>query len=181
MAEKKILLGRISSAHGIKGEILIRAFTETAQGLIDYGALDAGNGRTIKVTHAKATNKGVIARVEGVTDRNGAEALKGLDLYVDRARLPEPEGDAYYHEDLIGLEAVDVAGVRIGRVRGVENYGAGDILAVETGARGDELLVPFLDAYVPEVDIKAGRITIIPPVMTGDEDEEGQDAGNGAP
>lgn len=170
MADRRVLLGRIVGAHGIKGEVSIRAFTETADGLMAYGALAASDGRSIVITQARATNKGVIARVDGVQDRNAAELLKGLDLYVDRARMPEPDDGAYYHADLIGLEAVDATGAKIGRVSAVENYGAGDILVIAI-AGGDHLMVPFRDAFVPEVDVKGGRVVIVPPVMVGEEED----------
>lgn len=177
MDGKKILLGRITGAHGIKGEVMIRAYTETPQGLIDYGALDGGDGRRIVVTHARATNKGVIARIAGVEDRTAAEKLKGIDLHVDRSRMPDADEGSYYLVDLIGLAAVDTAGATIGRVTAVENYGAGDILVVAL-AEGGEVMVPFRDAFVPVVDVKGGRVTIVVPQMVGEpepkEDGDGE-------
>lgn len=181
--ERRILLGRITGAHGIKGEVNIRAHTETPEGLMAYGALTASDGRAITISQVRPTAKGIIARIAGVSDRTTAESLRGLDLFVDRARLPEPEDGAYYLEDLIGLVVVGKDGATIGKVRAVENYGAGDILVVTLDDGGDEVMVPFRDAFVPDVDIKGGRVTIVPPVMVGERDdeagysEEGSDAG----
>lgn len=164
MTDGKVLLGRIVAAHGIKGEVLIRAYTETADGLTAYGALSTGDGREIAIVAARQSNKGVIARVAGIADRNAAEALRGVDLFVERRKMPEPDDGAYYHTDLIGLRAVDRTGGEIGRVTAVENYGAGDILVVAVDA-GGEMMVPFRDAFVPVVDVRGGRVVIVPPEM----------------
>ncbi|HRK17797.1 MAG TPA: ribosome maturation factor RimM [Hyphomicrobiaceae bacterium] len=169
---RRILLGQITGAHGIKGEVTIRAHTETPEGLMAYGALTASDGRSVTISQVRPTNKGIIARIAGVGDRTTAESLRGLDLFVDRARLPEPEDGAYYLEDLIGLTAVSQDGATIGTVRAVENYGAGDILVVTLVHGGDDVMVPFRDAFVPDVDIKGGRVTIVPPVMVGERDDE---------
>ena len=111
MAETKpdrILLGRIAGAHGIRGEVLIKTFTEAPENIGAYGPLSDESGtRTFKLKSARATPKGVVARLQGVDDRNGAEALKGIALYIERDRLPAAAEGEFYHADLIGLAAVD--------------------------------------------------------------------------
>jgi 16S rRNA processing protein RimM len=157
---KRILLGRIAAAHGVRGEVLIKTFTERPQDIAAYGPLDDGAGRTftIKVVRVKPT--GVVASIAGVGDRDGAESLKGASLYVDRDRLPAPDEDQFYHADLIGLAAVDPESRPVGEVVAVHNHGAGDILEVRLADTGKTELVAFTDAFVPEVDLKARRLVV---------------------
>ena len=158
----RILLGRISGAHGIRGDVVLRSFTEAPEDIAAYGPLsDAEGTRTFKLQVVRLTPKAaLIARVEGVNDRNGAEALAGKELYIERQRLPEAGAAEYYHADLIGLAAVDEDGRHVGEVVAVLNYGAGDLIEVQlSGTRRTEML-PFTDAFVPEVDIEARRIVV---------------------
>ena len=160
----RILLGRIAGAHGIRGEVLIHAFTEPPENVAAYGPLiDEAGTRAFRIEIVRATAKGVVARLAGVADRDAAEALKGVDLYVERDRLPPAAEGEYYHADLIGLAAVDPAGQHIGEIVAVQNFGAGDLLEIRlAGARQTEL-IPFTDASVPEVDVAAKRVVIIIP------------------
>jgi 16S rRNA processing protein RimM len=163
-SSSRVLLGRIAGAHGIRGEVLIKTFTAAPEDIGAYGPLsDAAGSRSFKIASARPTQKGVVARVEGVSDRNAAEALRGVDLYVARARLPAaPEGE-FYHADLIGLDAVDPQGNAVGEVVAAHNFGAGDLLEIRlTGASRTEFL-SFTDAVVPEVDIQARRVVVILP------------------
>jgi 16S rRNA processing protein RimM len=162
-AGKRILLGRIAGAHGIRGEVLIKTFTERPEDIAAYGPLDDGAGRTLAIEAARVTSKGVVARIAGIHDRTGAEALKGTSLYVDRERLPTPEEGEFYHADLIGLAAVGRDGAAIGTVVAVHDFGAGDILEIAPAGGGPTLLLPFNDAVVPEIDIAGGRLVVVPP------------------
>jgi 16S rRNA processing protein RimM len=160
-AEKnRILLGRIAGAHGIRGEVLIKSFTERPEDIAAYGPLDDGGVRTFTIEAVRATGKGVVARLAGVRDRTAAEALRGTPLYVDRARLPPPAEGEFYHADLIGMAAVDAEGRTVGEVVGVHNHGAGDILEVRLTGSGKTELVAFTDAFVPEVDLAARRLVV---------------------
>jgi 16S rRNA processing protein RimM len=160
-AEKnRILLGRIADAHGIRGEVLIKSFTERPEDIAAYGPLDDGGVRTFTIEAVRATGKGVVARLAGVRDRTAAEALKGAPLYVDRDRLPPPAEGEFYHADLIGMAAVDAEGRTAGEVVGVHNHGAGDILEVRLTGSGKTELVAFTDAFVPEVDLAARRLVV---------------------
>ena len=154
-----VRLGVIVGARGIKGEVRIKSFTEDPQDIAAYGPLFDREGTRrfdLKVT---GTQKGlVLARVDGVTDRNGAEALKRTELFIDADQLPDPDEDEFYHRDLEGLEAVTVTGDGLGRVRGVFDFGAGPVLELDDG-----IMVPFTQAAVPEIDLKAGRVVIDPP------------------
>lgn len=161
---QRVLLGRIAGAHGIRGEVVIHAYTAAPEGIGAYGPLsDAAGARTFTVKGTRAMPKGVIARLEGVTDRNAAEALKGVELYVDRDRLPPAAEGEYYHADLIGLTAVDRDGKAIGEIVAVQNFGAGDLIEIRLAGSGRTELVPFTDDCVPQVDIEAGRAVVIFP------------------
>ena len=166
----RVLLGDIGAAHGLKGEVRLRSFTEAPVAIADYGPLeDETGGKAIEIESVRPGPKGLIARIKGVTTREGAEALTGTKLYVPRDRLPEAEEGAYYHSDLIGLEAYDAFDVQIGTVVAMYNFGAGDIIEVKLLSGGDNLLLPFTDATVPEIDTEERRLTLVLPVT--DEDE----------
>ena len=160
----RILLGRIAGAHGIRGEVLIKTFTAAPEAIGSYGPLsDASGARTFKVESARATPKGVVARLQGVADRNAAEALKGVELYIARDRLPPAAEGEFYHADLIGLAAVDAEGKPVGEIIAVQNFGAGDLLEIRLAGSGKTELVPFTDDAVPEVDIAARRVVVVLP------------------
>jgi len=165
-AAGRILLGRIAGAHGLKGEVLIHSFAKVPESIAAYGPLaDAEGGRTFTITRAKATAKGVVARLAGVGDRTAAEALTGLELYVDRARLPPPAEDEFYHADLVGIEVVDPEGRMLGRISAVHNFGAGDLLEIRLVGSGKTELVPFTAATVPTLDVGAGRAVVVMPAI----------------
>src|SRR5262245_47590922 len=159
-AEKRILLGHIAGAHGIRGDVLVKAFTQRPEDIAAYGPLDDGGARRFVIEAVRVTGKGVVARLAGVRDRTAAEALKGAALYVDRARLPAPAEGEFYHADLIGMVAVDAEGRTVGEVVGVYNHGAGDILEVRLAGSGKTELVAFTDAFVPDVDLAARRVVV---------------------
>lgn len=163
MGSGRILLGRIAGAHGIRGEVLIRTFTERPEDIAAYGALDDGAGRTFRVQGARATPKGVVARLAGIADRTAAEALKGTELWVDRDRLPALDEGAFYHADLIGLAAVDPEGRPLGEIVAVHNFGAGDLLEVRLADTGKTELLPFTEAFVPAVDLASRRAVVVLP------------------
>jgi 16S rRNA processing protein RimM len=173
---ERILLGRIAGAHGIRGEVLIKTFTERPEDIAAYGPLDDGGGRTVEIETARVTPKGVVARIAGIADRAAAEALKGAALYVDRHRLPAPEEGAFYHADLIGLAAVDLEGRPLGEIVGVHNYGAGDLLELRLSASGKTELIPFTEACVPEVNLAARRAVVLLPAA-----EEAEERGGNEP
>ena len=118
----------------------------------------------------------VVAALRGVGDRTAAEGLRGLRLYVARAALPETEEDEFYHSDLLGLRADYADGTAAGTVRAIIPAGATEVLEIDPGPGTETLLVPFTKAAVPEIDLAAGRIVVVPPEMIGDEAPEGAEA-----
>ena len=157
-------------AQGLKGEVKAKLFTADPGALPRYGALHARDGRTFTITAFRTAKPGeaVIAFAE-VRDRNAAEALKGTELFVTRDALPEPEEDEFYHADLIGLEARDSEGRVIGKVAGVHNFGASDVIEL-TRADGDSVHLAFTRETVPVIKIAESYIVVAVP-----EDDEGND------
>jgi 16S rRNA processing protein RimM len=170
---QRVLLGRIVAAHGIRGDVVIDSYTAEPSDIGAYGPLfSADGGKQLDIKVVRVTPKGVVARVGGVVDRNAAEALRGTELYAPRARLPEAKEGEYYYADLAGLRADDEAGNRIGSVVGVQNFGAGDLLEVRLDGQSVTELIAFTDAFVPVVDIAAGRVVVVMPVSTDDAEDE---------
>lgn len=160
---KQICVARIGAAHGTTGEVRLWPFTGDPQAVGRYGALAAADGRTIEIESLRPTKGFFIARIKGVTDRNGAERLRNIDLFVPRDRLPAPAPEEYYYSDLIGLAAEDTSGHPIGTVIAIHDFGAGDLLEIVPPGGGETMLLPFTAGVVPKVDIAAGRIVLDPP------------------
>ena len=152
----------------------IQSFTEDPLALASYGPLSTNKpGLTIKILAARTTTNVLVARLEGINDRNAAEKLNGVELYVDRALLPDPDDDDdFYHADLIGLKARQADGSEIGEVMAVPNFGAGDLLEIRDPRSGDTYLYPFSKAVVPEVRIAEGYLMIDPPIEAEPGEEE---------
>jgi 16S rRNA processing protein RimM len=175
MSQPRILLGHIAGAHGIKGDVLIKTYTSAPGDIGAYGALsDEAGRRSFAVKVRRVTQNGVVAGIAGVTDRTAAEALKGVQLYVARERLPPVAEGEFYHADLVGLAAVDPEGAAIGTVVAVRNYGAGDLLEIALPGLRETELVPFTETFVPEVLIGEGRVVVRLPRLTDQPNEPTQ-------
>ena len=167
----RVCVGVVTGPHGVQGAVRIKSFTEAPEDVARYGPLADETGvRRFELRLVGAGKGVVIARLSGVADRNQAEALRGLRLYLPRSALPQPEAEEYYHADLIGLEAVLGDGTPVGRVRAIHDFGAGDTLEL---ARPDAppVMVPFTRAVVPQVELAAGRLVLDPPPGLLDENE----------
>jgi len=161
--EKRVCVGIVTGPHGVGGALRIKSFTARPEDIAAYGPLADDTGRLNLRIRLLGAAKGVlIARLPGVEDRNRAEALRGLHLYLPRSALPQPEPEEYYHADLIGLDVVLGDGTPVGRVRAVHDFGAGDTLEIERSA-APPVMVPFTRAVVPAVEVEAGRLVIAPP------------------
>ena len=167
----RILLGHIGGAHGIRGEVVIRSYAAVPEDIGAYGPLvDETGRRTFTIAGARNSSKGVVAKIAGIADRNAAEALRGTALYVAREALPAPGDGEYYHADLVGMTAVGPDGTVIGDITAVPNFGAGDLLEIRVAGQRDTELIPFTDAFVPNVDLASRRVVVIPPVVAEDDD-----------
>jgi 16S rRNA processing protein RimM len=152
-----IALAAVAGAHGVKGELRLKLFTDSIDNLARHEAVYVGESER-KLESVRAGSFGAIVRLSGISDRSAAEALRGSLVEVERSALPPLEEDEYYHADLIGLQCVDAEGREVGRVIAVENFGAGDLLEVET-AEGKHSLIPFRPGIA---DLADGRIILDP-------------------
>jgi 16S rRNA processing protein RimM len=165
---RRVCLGVVIGAHGVRGAVRLKSFAQQPEDIARYGPLEDESGATHYTVHLIGSAKGsVIAKLTGVADRDRAEALQGARLYLPREALPPTEDDEYYHADLIGLAAIDRDGNRLGEVRAVHDFGAGDTLEI-TRPEGQPIMVPFTRAAVPMVDLAAGRIVVeVPEGLAG--------------
>ncbi len=160
----RICVAQIGAAHGIRGEVRLRSFTEVPAAVADYGPLESEDGqRRFEIETLRPARDVFVARLKGIADRNTAETLTNIKLFVPRDRLPPVEDEnTFYHVDLVGLPAETPAGDVLGTVRAIYNFGAGDVIEIARSG-GEALLLPFTEATVPTVDLKAGRIVVVPP------------------
>jgi 16S rRNA processing protein RimM len=167
---RDVLIAAVIGAHGLKGEVKLKTFTETPEALARYRRLHAEDGRVFTIAQFRPGNADeAVATFSEVVNRNTAEGLKGLELFVTRDTLPAPDENEFYHADLIGLTAMDEADRTIGTVKAIHNYGAGDVIEIARG-EGDTVMLPFAREFVPVVDVANGRVVIAVPedVETGE-------------
>lgn len=164
MTERLVLVGVVAGAHGVRGEVRIRSFTADPRDIGRYGSVSDEQGTRRFKLRVRSESKGaVIARLDGIEDRDAAEALRGVRLYVRRAALPDPGREEWYHADLIGLRAERRDGTTMGRVKSVQNFGAGDLLEIDQ-LDGTTMWLSFTRSTVPDVDMAGRRIVIeLPP------------------
>lgn len=176
MTTAQICVARIGAPHGVRGQVRLWTFTEDPYAVLDYGPLSSKDGkRTIEIDNVREAKGHLVATLKGVTDRDAAARLNGVELYISRDALPDTEDGEYYHADLIGLAAVNAAGEAIGRVVAMHDFGAGDIIEIAPPS-GPTLLLPFTDAVVPTVDIAGGKVVIdMPGEIEGDGPEAAED------
>lgn len=164
-ADRLLAVGRVAGAFGVRGEVRIAAFTEEPLALARFRALTRQDGSpALTITTAREAKGGLICRCEGVETKEQADALRGLRLFIPRDALPEPDEDEFYLADLIGLNVVDPAGAPVGKVKSVQDFGAGDILEIIPDEGGATWYLPFTREAVPEVNIAEGRIIAVRPV-----------------
>jgi 16S rRNA processing protein RimM len=154
---QRIALAAVAGAHGVKGELRLKLFTDSVENLKRHKRVFIGDSERM-LESVRPAPSGAVARIDGIDDRSAAEALRGSLIEVDRSVLPPLEDGEYYHADLIGLACFDSTGAEVGRVAAVENYGAGDLLDVET-ADGKRSLIPFRPGIA---DLESDRIVIDP-------------------
>jgi 16S rRNA processing protein RimM len=130
-SSRRIVLGVIVGAHGVRGQVRIKSFTEDSADLTAYGPLSDAEGKRYDLELTGESRGLLLARIHGIGDRNGAQALAGTELGICRSALPEPvDPDEFYHADLVGLKAVADDGQVLGQVSAVHDFGAGDVLEI---------------------------------------------------
>ncbi|EAU41578.1 16S rRNA-processing protein [Fulvimarina pelagi HTCC2506] len=173
--ENPVLLGVVGGAHGVRGEVRVKSYTEEPTDIGAYGPLQDENGNRYTVKTARSQKTVVVVKFDEVNERNHAERLNGRELFVERALLPEPEeDDEFYLDDLEGLAVETLSGDPVGIVVAVHNFGAGDILEVAP-EEGTTLMIPFSEAAVPELDLETGLLKVDPlaaGLAEGPDDEE---------
>lgn len=158
-----VCLGIVVGVHGVRGILRVKSFTEDPRDIAAYGPLTDGAGRRHELEVVGEAKGILLVRVAGVADRTAAEALKGVELLIDRDRLPAPEPGAFYYTDLVGLAAERVDGTPFGEVVAMHDFGAGDIVEIRIAGERKTVMLPFTETVVPVVDIAGGRLVVEPP------------------
>ncbi|MGJ8611803.1 MAG: ribosome maturation factor RimM [Octadecabacter sp.] len=164
MPDERIVVGTVAGSFGVHGDVRLKSFCADPEALADYTPLTRADGAIITTIVIKGQTKGaLIARVDGITTKEDADGLRGMDLFALRDQLPSLPDDEFYHADLVGLMTYDTGGTELGRVKAVQTNGADDLLEIISPADKDTVLVPFTKVIVPTVDLTAGRIVLDPP------------------
>jgi 16S rRNA processing protein RimM len=158
----RVLVARFGAPHGVRGEVKLWSFTEDPLAVTEYAPLTAADGRTFEIESLRPAKDFLVARVAGVNDRTAAQALRNIELYVARERLPEiDEDETWYVSDLIGLAALAPDGAQVGTVTAVHNFGAGEVIEIAPAGGGPTIMLAFTESAVPEVNVKAGRMVVV--------------------
>jgi 16S rRNA processing protein RimM len=162
VAERRVCVGVIAGAQGVRGAVRVKSFTEDPAALRDFAAITDEAGSPLALQVMEVRPRMVVARIDGVSDRDAAAALRGTKLYLDRTALPEPAKEEFYHADLIGLACETPSGENLGRVKAIHDFGAGDVIEID----GFDAMIPFTLSAVPKVDLAGERLVVIPPEPT---------------
>lgn len=166
---RRICVAMLNGAHGIRGDVRIRPYTEDPHLLERFDAVYLGDGTdTVTVRLLHALRGGWAARITGVATREDAERLRGSELFVTRDALedmsPPDDPDSFFLIDLVGLAAVTPTGDSLGTVVAVPDFGAGDLLELTLDqavpAYGKSVLLPFKQRYVPDINLETGQMTV---------------------
>lgn len=173
MTEKRVCIGKIVAAHGIRGEVKVKSFTKIASNLDKYGDVENKDGSRIFKIKVVGPSKEVLrVKIDGVKDRTTAETLIGTEFYVKRSVFPELGEEEYYQTDLIGLKVcLQTAENEIGVVAGFSNFGAGEILEIKINGQKETECLPFTKQYVPQINLNDGYIIVSSATMIFAEDE----------
>lgn len=168
-----ILVGQVAGGFGVRGEVRVTAFTADPLALKAYGPLLRADGSVgLTLTTARAAKGAVIGRAKEIETKEQADALRGLKLFVPRARFPEPDEDEVYVTDLIGLDARDPDGRVLGRIKAVQNFGASDMLEITPAEGGQTWYLPFTREAAPELHVADGWILAVRPTEVGEREPD---------
>ena len=163
--ENLIVVGALSGSFGTRGEVRLKSFCAVPEDIGTYGTLYSEDGcREFEITITRPVKNGFAAKVKDVRDKDQADALRGVLLHVPREKLPNLPDDEFYHSDLIGLDVFDTGGVKLGKIKAILDHGAGDILEIAGPGPKQPVLLPFIKAAVPTVDLTIGCVIADPPV-----------------
>ena len=162
--DKLVLIGEIVAAHGIKGNVKIRTFTDSPENIKKYKEIFLGaEHEKVEISFQSSTQDIALCRIKGVEDRNAAEALKGKKLYIKKSALSKPKKNEYYLHDLVGCEARHINGSKLGEVISVNNFGAGDIIEIALSQSKKTEMYAINANNIPEVNIQKKYIIVNPP------------------
>jgi 16S rRNA processing protein RimM len=174
-SEQRVCVARLGAAHGVRGEVRLWSFTAAPAAVVDYGPFETADGRAIEIETLRPAKDFFVARLKGIADRNAAESLRNVELFVPRARLPAPaDDDEFYHADLIGLAVVDPSGAALGTIVALHNFGAGDIVEIRRADANDTVMLLFTQDAVPEIDVAGGRVVVARDVFEAAANSEAQ-------
>lgn len=156
-----VVVGAIAGGFGVKGEVRLKSFTANGADIAQYSPLHDENNHPYTIENIRALADGFAARIVEIPTREAAEALRSTRLYASRDRFPELDEDEYYVSDLIGIAVIDGHGQILGKIKAIQNYGAGDLLEIQY--QGKSVLIPFTKAIVPNVDLASRRVIVDPP------------------
>ncbi len=160
---EELCLGVILGPHGIKGAVRVKSFTEKPESIVEYGTLHDKRGNSFELQLEGQSKGALIASIKGMTTRTQAELLKGTELLIKRNLLPSTDDGEYYHADLLGLNVYNREGKKMGVVKAMHNFGAGDIVEVVITETENTVLIPFNNNTVPDIDfVKQEMIVEIP-------------------
>ncbi len=163
-SERLVVLGAITGVHGVAGMVKVKSFTQDPYAIGEYGPLLLGDtDQRLAIARMQPHKDVFLVQFEGVEGRQAAEALKGIELKLEREKLPVTDEDEYYFADLVGLVVKRDDDTVIGKIVDVVNFGAGDLLEIEFDGRKKSELLAFNQATVPVVDMAAGFVVIDPP------------------
>ena len=160
---EELCLGVILGPHGIKGAVRVKSFTEKPESIAEYGTLHDKKGKSFDLQLEGQSKGALIASIKGMKTRTQAELLRGTELFIKRNLLPSTDDDEYYHADLLGLNVYNRDGKKMGVVKAMHNFGAGDIVEVVITETENTVLIPFNNNTVPDIDfVKQEMIVEIP-------------------
>lgn len=165
-SDRFVPLAIIRHAHGVRGEVKVASLSNPPEAFLNH-ALHSAEGTKFKLTRTGTQPKYVICRIEGITDRTGAEAARGTTLGVMRSTLPEDADDVVFADELIGLRVINDASEEIGIIRDIVNYGASDIVVINTPT--GELMLPFTHQFFPKDAENAALLCLLPEIIAGEE------------
>lgn len=166
---KRVCLGAIVGVHGIRGEVKLKSFTENPKDIGIYGSLyNKDQTKSFEIKIVGYSKELLRAKIKGVDDRTIAEGLIGTELWTDRDVLPSLKEEEFYYTDLVDLKVM-LEGCEVGKVLGVYNFGAGDVL--EVSFNGDSQMLPFTKEYVPTINVAEGYVVIAKKLDLVDDDE----------
>ena len=161
-AQKKLHIADIRTAHGIRGLVKIAVYLEEAKDIENYNPIQGGDGKSYTIILKNPLKGEWLAEVNGITDRNQAELLRGVELYINRDQLPETDGDDIYLEDLVGCEAINLEGHKIGEIISVDNFGASDLIEIKPIDGTKSYYLPIAEPYVQDIDLEQ-KIVVVDP------------------